>query len=263
MGGRSEWTGRVGNRVLPAGVTLVDDPTAKEFQGQPLVGAYEVDEEGARGERVALVENGMLRHLLMSRRPGPDFDESNGHGRSSFLGEPRPAMSNLFFTSGETLSAAELRRKFVEKCREAGRPWCLVVRRMDNPALGVSRQEDFSDMIAGLAAGAASGDRMPLLVYRVSVDDGREELLRGARLIGLNLRALKSLVGVGNDAAVFAFQQSQAAGFGGTALAAFGSAQGGLSSTVVAPSLLLEDVEVRGARGEPRRLPLLPPPPLN
>ncbi|HEY1401902.1 MAG TPA: hypothetical protein VF953_09955, partial [Terriglobales bacterium] len=93
--------------------------------------------------------------------------------------------------------------------------------------------------------------------------DGREELLRGARLIGLNLRALKSLAGVGNDAAVFAFQQSQATGFGGTALAAFGSAQGGLSSTVVAPSLLLEDVEVRGARGEPRRLPLLPPPPLN
>ena len=263
MGGRSEWTGRLGNRVLPAGVTLVDDPTAKEFQGQPLIGAYAVDEEGVRGERVALVENGMLRHLLMSRRPGPDFDESNGHGRSSFLGEPRPAMSNLFFTSGETLSAAELRRKFVEKCREAGRPWCLVVRRMDNPALGVSRQEDFSDMIAGLAAGAASGDRVPLLVYRVSVDDGREELLRGARLIGLNLRALKSLVGVGNDAALFAFQQSQATGFGGTALAAFGSAQGGLSSTVVAPSLLLEDVEVRGARGEPRRLPLLPPPPLN
>ncbi len=263
MGGRSEWTGRLGNRVLPAGVTLVDDPTAKEFQGQPLIGAYAVDEEGVRGERVALVENGMLRHLLMSRRPGPDFDESNGHGRSSFLGEPRPAMSNLFFTSSETLSAAELRRKFVEKCREAGRPWCLVVRRMDNPALGVSRQEDFSDMIAGLAAGAASGDRVPLLVYRVSVDDGREELLRGARLIGLNLRALKSLAGVGNDAAVFAFQQSQATGFGGTALAAFGSAQGGLSSTVVAPSLLLEDVEVRGARGEPRRLPLLPPPPLN
>jgi len=263
MGGRSEWTGRVNTRVLPANVTLADDPTALEFHGQPLLGAYQVDEEGVRGQRVAIVENGMLRHLLMSRRPGADFEESNGHGRSAFLGDPRPAMSNLFFTSSDAQDPAELRKKFLVKCREAGRTSCLVVRQMDNPALGIHRQEDFSELIGALAAGAASGDRLPLLVYRVSVEDGREELLRGARLIGLNLRALRGLTGTANDYSVFAFQQSQATGFGGTALGAFGSAQGGLPSTVVAPSLLFDEVEVRGARGEPRRLPLVPPPPLN
>ena len=59
------------------------------------------------------------------------------------------------------------------------------------------------------------------------------------------------------------FMQNQTTGFGGTALAAFGSAQGGLPSAVVAPSLLFEEVEVRGARGEPRRLPLVSAPPLN
>ena len=263
MGGRSEWSGRVGTRVLPASVTLVDDPTAKEFRSQPLLGGYEVDEEGMRGERVTLVENGTLRNLLMSRRPGPDFDQSNGHGRAAFLNEPRPAMSNLFFTSGDAQAPAELRKKFLDKCREAGLKWGLVVRQMDNPVLGLHRQEDLSDTIAGLAAGAASGDRVPLLVYRVNVDDGREELVRGARLTGLNLRALRSLAGMGNDATVFTFLQSQAAGFAGTALGAFGSAQGGVPGAVVAPALLFEEVEVRGARGEPRRLPLVPPPPIH
>jgi len=264
MGGRSEWTGgRIGTRVLPASVTLVDDPTAKEFQGQPLLGSYDVDEEGVRGERAVLVENGILRRLLMSRRPGPDFDHSNGHGRASFLGDARPAMSNLFFNSSEAQDPAELRKKFLDKCREEGRAACLLVRRMDNPALSVHRQEDLSDMIGSLAAGAASGDRLPLLVYRVYVADGREELVRGARLTGLNLRALRNLAGVGKDTAVFSFQQNQAAGFSGTALAAFGSAQNGLPSAVAAPSLLLDEVEVRGARGEPRRLPLLPPPPIS
>ena len=87
--------------------------------------------------------------------------------------------------------------------------------------------------------------------------------MRGARLTGLNLRALRNLAGVGKDTAVFSFQQNQAAGFSGTALAAFGSAQNGLPSAVAAPSLLLDEVEVRGARGEPRRLPLLPPPPIS
>lgn len=263
MGGRSEWSGRVGTRVLPPSVTLVDDPTAKEFHGQPLMGGYGVDDEGVRGGRVTLVENGVLRNLLMSRRPGPDFDQSNGHGRAAPLNDPRPAMSNLFFTSSDTVSPGELRKRFLDKCREAGLQACLVIRQMDNPVLGLHRQEDLSDMIASLAAGAASGDRAPLLVFRVNVADGREELVRGVRLTGLNLRALRSLAGIGNDPTVFSFMQSQAAGFGGTALGAFGAAQGGVPSSVVAPSLLFEEVEVRGARGEPRRLPLVPPPPLN
>ncbi len=42
--------------------------------------------------------------------------------------------------------------------------------------------------------------------------------------------------------------QSQQAGFSGTALAAFGSADSGVPSTVIAPSLLFDDVEVHGAR---------------
>jgi hypothetical protein len=32
---------------------------------------------------------------------------------------------------------------------------------------------------------------------------------------------------------------------------------------VVAPSLLFEEAEVRGARGEPKRLPILPEPPMT
>jgi len=43
--------------------------------------------------------------------------------------------------------------------------------------------------------------------------------------------------------------QSQMNGFAGTALGAFGSAQLGLPASVVAPSLLVEELEVRGARG--------------
>jgi hypothetical protein len=57
--------------------------------------------------------------------------------------------------------------------------------------------------------------------------------------------------------------QSQQAGFAGTALGAFGSAQSGLPASLVAPSLLFDDLEVRGARGEPKRLPLLPAPSLT
>jgi len=263
LGGRSEWIGRTGTRVLPPGVTLVDDPAATEFQGQPLIGGMTVDDEGVNAQRVVLVENGTLRGLLMSRRPGPDLQPSNGHARSAFLGEPRSTMTNLTFQASETVSPAELRAKFLETCRAEGREWCLVVKRMDNPALALQRQEEFSEVIMSVAGGAAAGERMPLSVYRVWVDGGKEEIVRGARLTGLTLRALRNIAAIGNDSAVFNFFQNPSPGFAGTALGAFGGAQGGLPSSIVAPSLLFEEVEVRGARGEPRRLPLLPAPPLN
>ena len=263
LGGRSEWTGKLGTRVFPGTVSLVDDPTVKQLNGQDLLGSYEVDEEGVKAERVPLVTNGLLLNFLMSRRPGPDLDHTNGHGRAAYLGEPRPLISNLFFTSSTAVAPDELKKKFMDACKQNGNKWCLIVRAMDNPVLGVREQDDLSEIVMGAAGGAASGDRLPLLVYRVNVDDGTESLIRGARLSGLTLRAMRNIAGIGNDATPFNFTESQQTGFSGTALAAFGSADSGVPATVIAPSLLFDDVEVHGARGEPERLPLVPPPPIN
>ncbi len=263
LGGRSEWTGKLGTRVLPASVSLVDDPTAKQFGGQDLLGTYAVDEEGVKAQRAQVIEKGILLDLLMSRRPGPDLVQSNGHGRAAFLADARPLISNLFFTSTDAESPANLKKKFLDACKQSGNKWCLVVRAMDNPVLGVREQDDLSEIVVGAASGAATGDRLPLLVYRVNVDDGKESLVRGARLAGLTLRSMRNIAGIGSDFTPFNFTQSQQAGFAGTALAAFGSSDSGVPATVIAPSLLFDDVEVHGARGEPERLPLVPPPPMN
>ncbi len=265
LGGKSDWVGRLGARVLPTGVSVADDPGAKDFHGTPLIGGYAVDDEGARAQKVTLVENGNLKSELMSRRPGPDFNQSNGHGRAAFLNDAKPTMSNLFFSPAETQSAAELKKKFLGTCRAEKLSYCLVVREMDNPALSLLHQEDFSELLASYGGGAGTGDRLPLVVYRVYPETGREEMIRGSRIIGLNSRALRNLAGIGNDSFVYNYMQSQINGFAGTALGAFGSAQNqnGLPASVVAPSLLFEELEVRGARGEAKRLPLLPPPPMS
>src|SRR5438874_2079773 len=267
LGGKSDWVGRLGARVLPPGVTLVDDPGAKEFKGTPLLGGYGVDEEGVRGQKVTVIENGVLKGELMSRRPGRDFEQSNGHGRAAFLNDAKPTMSNLIFTSSETLSPADLRKKFLDECRAEKSSeranYCLVVREMDNPALSLLHQDDFSELLASFGGGAGTGDRLPLIVYRIYPDSGREEIVRGARIIGLNTRALRNIGGIGSDSFVYNYMQTQANGFAGTALSAFGSAQAGLPASVVAPSLLFDEVEVRGERAEAKRLPLLPPPPMT
>ncbi|HEV2387514.1 MAG TPA: metallopeptidase TldD-related protein [Candidatus Acidoferrales bacterium] len=261
LGGHSDWTGRVGQRVLPADVTLVDDPGAQQFQGQPLIGGYEVDAEGVRGERVTLVQNGLLEHQLMSRRPGPDFSESNGHGRAPDLGAPTPAISNLFFQAADGLDAQALKQKFLATCKADGLPWCLEVKRMDNPALAAVRRGDFDDMLSAIAGGIANGARLPLVVERVWVNDGHEELVRGALLTGLSLHNLRTIAGIGNDYTTLNLFQNPS--FAATALAPLGSAQGGLPTSVIAPSLLLEDVDVRGPHGGEQRPPLVPPPSMH
>ena len=263
LGGHSEWTGKLGTRVFPASISLVDDPTATQFAGQDLLGSYALDEEGVKAEKVQVVENGILRDLLMSRRPGPDLVHSNGHGRAVFLGDPRPLISNLFFTSTAAEAPADLKKKFLDACKANGSKSCFMVREMDNPVLGVREQDDLSSVVMSAASGAATGDRLPLLVYRVDVEDGKETLVRGAKLTGLTLRTLRNIAGIGSDAAPFQFTQSQQAGFAGTALAVFGSADSGVPASVIAPSLLFDDVEIHGARSEPQRLPLVPAPPLN
>ncbi|HEY0705005.1 MAG TPA: metallopeptidase TldD-related protein [Candidatus Acidoferrales bacterium] len=263
MGGRSEWSGRVGTRVLPVGMSLIDDPTLKEYNGQLLLGNYDYDDEGVKGQRVPIVENGTLKNLLMSRRPGPEFQASNGHARSALLSDTRPLSSNLFLQANGGLNAADLKKKFIGACRDDGHEWCLEIRSMDNPAISSIRQEDFSEFIGAVAGGVASGERVPLVMYKVYVADGREEMVRGGHIEGLQLRSLRNIPAYGDDVTVYPYMQNPSGGFAGTALGAFGSAQGGIPSTIVAPSLLIDEVEVRGFHGEPRRLPLVDAPPLT
>jgi len=262
LGARSDWSGKVGARVLPETVSLTDDPSAKDYKGTLLIGGYAIDEEGVPAEKVGIVSNGKLKNLLMSRRPGPDFEASNGHGRAAFGVDAKPTMSNLFFTSTETVSKDELKKKFLEACRAEKLDYCLVVRQMDNPSISILHQDDFTELLASFGGNAAT-DRLPLVVYRVYVSDGREELVRGARITGFSPRSLRNIEGIGNDDYVYNYMQNQSAGVAGTALGAFGSAQNGVPASVVAPSLLFAEVEVRGARGEPKRLPILPEPPMT
>ncbi len=261
LGGRSDWTGRIGQRVLPTSVTLFDDPSATSFDGHPLVGTYQVDAEGVRGQKVTLVQNGLLEGLLMSRRPGPDFSTSNGHGRAAGLGTPTPAISNLFLQSNDGLSNQAMKQKLLDICKSDGMPWCLVVTRMDNPALAAIHHGEFDSMLAGMLSGVSNGDRAPLIVYRIWTNDGHEDLVRGARIIGLTVRNLRNMAAVGDKPEVFNFMQNPQ--FMATAFAAFGSAGGGLPSSVITPSLLIRDVQINGPHGGEQRLPLIPMPPIQ
>ena len=115
----------------------------------------------------------------MSRRPGPDSYESNGHGRSTFLAEPRPMTSNLFFTASDGQSPADLRKKFLDACKQNGQAMGLVVREMDNPVIASSSQEELSDSLGD--AGHGRAERRPPAAAGLPRKRGRRARGVGAR----------------------------------------------------------------------------------
>ena len=182
LGGRSEWTGRVGTRVLPNGVSLVDDPTVGAYQGKPVIGGYDVDDEGVRAQRVSIVDNGILKDLLMSRRPGPESYGSNGHARSALLSDSHALPSNLIFESNAAQSPADLKKKFLSLCKDDGHEWCIEVRRMDNPAISSVRQEDFNETVG--ATGGRNFERRTVAAGAVSrVRFGRARGIGARRIV--------------------------------------------------------------------------------
>ena len=76
---------------------MVDDPAQEEWHGHPLFGHYEIDSEGVAGQRVSLVEKGVLKTFLLTRQPVKGFDASNGHARlPGSFGASAAGIGNLF-----------------------------------------------------------------------------------------------------------------------------------------------------------------------
>ena len=177
-----------------------------------MIGGYDVDDEGVRPQRVSIVENGILKDLLMSRRPGPEFYASNGHARSALLSDTHPLPSNLIFESNagrescrfeEEIPIASAKTMDTSGASKCG-AWTI-------PRFLPSARMISTKRLAGLAAGISSGEKLPLLLYRVYVSDGHEELVRGGMLNGLTLRSIRNLAGIGNDVSVFDYLENPSA----------------------------------------------------
>lgn len=248
---QGELESRIGARVLPASMEVVDDPSQKDWKGRPLFGTYEVDGEGVVPRALALIENGVLKDLLKTRQPVKADHISNGRARiPGNFGAHLPAISNLFVRDKDGVPPAELRRRLMEMTVQRDKPYALLVKKLDYPS-GASMEEIRRQLTA-----SGSPASIPVLVYKL-YRDGKEELVRGLRFRGLTQRSMKDISAASDELYQFDFMGN------GAPLSLMGAGGYIFTASVVAPAILFDDLELEVFEDPTPRLPLVPPPPVT
>jgi len=250
----SELEGRQGSRILPEWMDVIDDPSQQTLNGRRLFGSYGIDFEGLAAKRLVLVEKGTLKNFLLTRQPVTGFKESNGRARlPGLFGASTAGISNLFVRAAQTVPVADLKKQLLELCKARNLPYGMVVRKLDFPS---SASFDELRRLMATNANEGSGSHIvssPILIYRV-YPDGREELIRGVRFRELNVRSLRDIRAAGDDPTIFDYLDN------GAPLAVMGAGSYAAETTVIAPSVLVDDLEVRKVGDEVPKLPIVPPP---
>jgi hypothetical protein len=164
------------------------------------------------------------------------------------------AIGNLFVRATETVPVPDLKKKLIEMCKQRNKPYGLIVRRMDFPSS--ASLEEIRRLLGNAAQAGGHAVSAPVLVYKV-YPDGREELTRGLRFRGLNARSLKDILAAGDDNNVFEFLNNQAP------FAVIGGAGYVAATCAIAPSVLIDDVELHPLEEELPKLPIVPAPELR
>jgi predicted Zn-dependent protease len=227
---------KIGEPIMPAFVSVYDDPTLARLGGADLNGFYRFDDEGVVAQRATLVSDGVLRGFLLSRSPTRGFAQSNGHGRRQ---EGRSIVSrqgNLVVEPKRFVPVTELRDLLRAEAKRQGKLYGLSFRDISGGFTNTQR------------GGPQAFKVLPILVYRVWVDGRPDELVRGVDLVGTPLAALSRIIAASDDYQTFNGYCGAESGF--------------VPVSATSPSLLVQQIEVERRDKGSDKPPLLPAPAL-
>jgi hypothetical protein len=220
-------------------VATVNNP---EYNGIHLIGYYNVDAQGVQARKTVIIENGVLKTLLTDRTPTLKNGNSNGHNSfaisdGALTGTLGSGVIEL--TSTETQSYEALKEALIAAAKEEDYEYAYIVRKMANPMAGVP---GLSAFLPSLNTGTF-GISKPIYIYRISIKDGTEELVRSAKIADLSLKSFKRIIGVADTQEVYnTLQKGKEGGFStwhsGFALA------GAPASFIVPKAIVFQELEV-------------------
>jgi len=241
---------KLGARVLPRFLSVIDDPTVETHGRVSLQGGYKVDDDGVPAGETRVVERGILKTLLATRSPVAGVLNSTGNRRSA-----GPAPSNLFVVPRSGMSQEEMKEELLALVHERGLDFGIVVRRLGNPQMTLSRERRFAFLMPEETG--RSNVEPATLAFKL-FPDGREELIRKAELLGLSGSSFREIVAASETLTAYHTTYRPQVRF--TLSSLFFPGSGTMSSplvSLVVPQLLFEDVTLKRPTGDVPHLPLI------
>ena len=246
---------KMGKKVISNDITVKSTPKLKKYDNKQLIGSYEVDAEGVvPPDEFSLVDKGTLKNLLNGRTPAKKTRESNGHeilssspdGISSSIG---PGVVSVSVANGSDYST--LKKQLLKKAKDEGLEFAYIIKRL-NTGGGDKGFDPSSIMEMAMGSKQEGKISKPTYIYRVSVKDGKEELVRNAELGGLSINSLKKILGVSKEIQLYSTMLKVSGGDMGGFMFMLGSMfSGGWSleglptSFIIPNSLVLEEFDIK------------------
>ncbi|MDR2972465.1 MAG: hypothetical protein LBU83_11145 [Bacteroidales bacterium] len=213
------------------------------YNEMPLIGYYEVDAQGVvPASKTVLIEDGVLKTLLTNRVPTLRNKNSNGHcvfaiSDGALTGTLGSGIIEL--TSTETKSYQALKEALIAAAKEEDYEYAYIVRKMANPMAGVP---GLSAFVAASNTGTFGISR-PIYIYRISVKDGKEELIRSAKIADLSLKSFKRIIGVADTQEVYnTLQKGKQSGY--SSYQSQFALVGAPASFIVPKAIVFQELEV-------------------
>ena len=205
--------------------------------------------EGIPAQKVQLVDKGVLTGLMLSRTPVKGFNKSNGHGRSVFTEPCSARISNLFIYVTDSKKQEALKQQLMALCKQQNREYGLLVTSLEQADLPAG--DDYN--IGRFFGFGGKGEPLlskPVGLYKIFTD-GHTEPVRGVEFGEITLSLLKDITLATDSYYVHNFMDVTAMPF---------THGGGVTASIVAPAVLLEELEIKNANSPQPLPPFLPHP---
>ncbi|MCB9638064.1 MAG: hypothetical protein H6727_04055 [Myxococcales bacterium] len=221
---------KLGHPIIPAFLSVYDDPTLTHWGKTPLNSHYLYDDEWVRARRLTMIKDGVLKQFYMSRKPYKKMQKSNGHGRSAFGRQAFSRPGTTIVESKRAVHLKKLRAMLIQEAKKQGQRYAYILRRFS----GYSQ-------VSGAIYSATPDE-----VIQIDVKTGKEKHLKGLRIRTGAMQLMKGILATGQDAQVFN--------------GADGEFSGNINIAVVSPSLLIQRVSLNRYKLDEKKDFELPPP---
>ncbi|NLO42335.1 MAG: hypothetical protein GX109_04805 [Bacteroidales bacterium] len=257
----NKYEAQIGKEVIDKNISLTAIDKTTMFENTPLIGSYVVDAEGVSvADKLPLIANGILQTLLRDRIPTAQMPQSNAHKRFALnYNELTPSLSPgvVEFTAKKTMSEEKAKKQLLSLAKSKGLEYAYIVRKFANYT--DFSGEDIASSVLRMSLGLNT--IKPFYIYKVSVKDGSETLVRMAIMSKITMETFKKVAAVASGQQVYN-TMLPSEGQGG--LGSLFSTGGGVPSSFIVPTaIVLEDVEIKKDQGVILQKPFVTPNPLT